>query len=550
MTDTFKENPNGLTRRGLLKTGAASMTLMMSAGMASRLSAQELSGQVIIGFSQEPTVLNPHMPHIEVDEGIHFNLFDPLFMVGPDGEFYPALAREVPTVENGGVSADGLNWRVKLRDDVKWHDGTPFTAKDVKFTLELQADPDFRALRRVGHELVRNVQIVNDHELTWEMAEPFAPYHSILSWTFMTPEHILGQAEDPNTSDFNNNPVGTGAFTFVERVPGNYIKIAGNPDYWGEGPHLETVIFRYIPDMTVLYTQFRTGDIDVIGLQGVQPDRYEQAKKLDGKVIVVAPGASVECIGFNLGRPQFKERAVRLALAHALDKQTIIDALYYGIPTPTETFLASQSYYYNGDLPTREYSLEKAAQILDEAGWVPGSDGVRAKDGVRLAFSMSTTAGNSVREQAQQFIQQSFAEIGVEMEIKNLPPAVMWGDYWMQSEYDTVMVGATFTTGPDPDSSNFIASGSINVQGGTGENTWQYSNPEVDALLEKGGKTFVAEERREIYRKVSELVYEDIPFVPIFQYANLRGHKANMEGFQPNVNVRIETWNVNQWKLT
>ncbi len=548
MTHDTHRNRAGISRRRLLQTGAAGVTLLMSGAAAQRLSAQEQSGQVIIGFSQEPTVMHPHMPHIEVDEGIHFNLFDPLFTVDPEGKFQPALASEVPSVENGGISEDGLQWRVKLRDDVKWHDGEPFTAKDVKFTIELQQNPEFNAMRRNGHELVRNIEIVNDHELTWEMESPYAPYPAILSWTFMVPEHILGSAEDPNQTDFRNNPVGTGAFKFGERVAGNYILLNANPDYFGEGPHLEKAIWRYIPDMTVLYTQFRTGDIDVIGLQGIQPDRFEQAKQIEGREVVVAPSATVESISFNLGMPQFQDPEVRRALSLALDRKSIVDAIYYGIPTPTESFLPKESFYYNQDLPVAEFDLEKAAEVLDAAGWTPGAGGIREKDGVRLSFKNSTTAGNSVREQAQQFYQQTLAQIGVEMEISNLPPAVMWGEYWQMSEFDSVMVGINFPTGPDPDVSNYLHSSGISAQGGAGQNTWQYKNDTVDQLLEKGGSLFVPEERKKVYDEIQEIVHEDRPFLPIFQYANLRGHKTGLEGFQPNVNVRIETWNVADWR--
>ena len=538
----------GISRRRLLQTGGAAMTLLMSGTAARRLAAQDASGQVIIGFSQEPTIMHPHMPHIEVDEGIHFNLFDPLWTVDPEGKFQPALVTEVPTVENGGISEDGLNWRIKLREDVTWHDGEPFSAKDVKFTIELQQDPNFGAMRRTGHELVRNIQIVNDHELTWEMESPFAPYPAILSWTFMVPAHILADAPDPNQTDFRNNPVGTGPFKFSERVAGNYILLNANTDYFGDGPYLEKAIWRYIPDMTVLYTQFRTGDIDVIGLQGIQPDRYEQASKMEDRVVVVAPSATVESISFNTEAPQFKDPEVRRALSLALDRKSIVEAIYYGIPEPTESFLPKESFYYNQDLPVAEFDVAKAAEVLDAAGWMPGADGIREKDGVRLSFKNSTTAGNSVREQAQQFIQQTYASIGVDMQISNLPPAVMWGEYWMMSQFDSVMVGINYTTGPDPDVSNYLSSDGISAQGGAGQNTWQYHNDKVDALLKKGGSLFVPEQRKEVYDEIQMLVHEDRPFLPIFQYANLRGHKAGLEGFEPNVNVRIETWNVGQWR--
>lgn len=538
-----------LSRRDAMKLGAGTGAFLMSGAASRALAANESpSGQVIIGFSQEPTVFNPHMLHIEVDEGIHWNVFDPLFGVTPEGEYYPALASEVPTVENGGISEDGLTWRVKLRDDVTWHDGEPFTAEDVKYTLELVVDPGFRSMRRTGHDLVRNIKIVNDHEITWEMESPFAPYPAILSWTFMVPKHILGAAEDPNTAAYNQAPVGTGPFKWVERVAGDHITLGANKEYWGEGPYLERVVFKYIPDLTVMYTQFKTGDIDVIALQGITPDHYEEAKGLDGKEVVIAPSATIESFSLNMGKPQFAEQAVREALYHAIDKTAIIEAIYYGIPTATESYLPQQSPYYNDDLPKHEYSIETANQILDEAGWERGSDGVRAKDGVRLSFTNSTTAGNQNREQMQQFVQQSFNEIGVEMTISNLPPAVMWGEYYMQSQFDSIVVGNNFVTGPDPDTTNYFMSTKINAQGGSGQNNWQIDFPEVDELLKEGASLFILEKRREVYFEIQEIMRERLPILPIFQYANLRGHQEGLEGYTPNVNLRITTWNVNEWR--
>lgn len=541
------------TRRqalGMAIAGAAGLAMPGLTGTGRAFAANppsEPKGQVIVGFSQEPTVFNPHLPHIEVDEGIHFSVFDPLFGVDPKGNFFPALAKEVPTVANGGISADGLEWHVKLRDDVKWHDGQPFTAEDVKFTLELLVDPKFRSWRRAGHELVQDLTVVSPTEIKWKMKEPYAPYPSILAATFIVPKHALGAAEDKNTAPFNNAPIGTGPFKWVERMAGDHIELAANTDYFADGPYLKSLIYKYIPDLTVLYTQFKTGDIDVIGLQWITADHYEEAKALSGTSVAVIPAATVESLSFNMERPQFKELAVRQALYHALDKKTIIDALYYGLPAPTETYMPQQSFYYNPDLPKQEYDLDKAKKLLDDAGWVPGADGIRAKDGVRLSFKNSTTAGNHIREQAQQFIQQSYRDIGVEVVISNLPPAVMWGDYWMKSEFDSVVVGINFLTGSDPDTSDYLSSKSIPAKGGAGQNTWQYASPEVDKLLTAGGVEFVPEKRKQAYLKIQETVRNDLPFLPMFQYATVRGHKSGVEGVEPNINVRIDSWDVATW---
>jgi peptide/nickel transport system substrate-binding protein len=508
------------------------------------------SGQVIIGMSQEPTVFNPHMPHIEVDEGIHWNVFDPLFGISPKGEFTPALAVEVPTVANGGISADGLQWKVKLRDDVKWHDGKPFTAEDVKYTLELIVDPAFRSGRRAGHDLVRDITVVSPTEIHWRMEKSYAPYASILSWTFMVPKHVLSAAKDVNSAPFNNAPIGTGPFKWASRVPGDHIQLKANPDYYGPVAQIDSVIFKYIPDLTVLYTQFKTGDIDVTAMQGITPDHYEEAKDLADRKVVILPVATVESVTLNMERAQFKDPAVRKALYLAIDKKTIIDELYYGLVLPTETYMPQQSAYYNPDLPKQSFNIDEANRILDQAGWKPGAGGIREKGGVRLSFTNSTTAGNQIREQAQQFIQQTWLAIGVEMKISNLPPAVMWGEYWMQSKFDSVMVGNNFLTGADPDTRDYFGSTSISAKGGAGQNTSQYSNVRVDTLLAEGAASQDVAQRKVAYAQVQQIIRDDLPLLPLFQYAYVRGHHSRLKGFAGNINLRIEPWNVNTWSWT
>lgn len=146
-----------------------------------RAADKKPAGRVVVGLSQEPTVFNPLMAHIETDDAVHFSLFDALFRMDPGGVLQPNLALEVPTQKNGGISEDGLNWRVRLRDDVHWHDGNPFTAEDVKFTLELITNPKFRAWRTGGHSLVRDLTVVSPTEITWRMEQVFAPYLSFLT---------------------------------------------------------------------------------------------------------------------------------------------------------------------------------------------------------------------------------------------------------------------------------------------------------------------------------------------------------------------------------
>ena len=504
-------------------------------------------GQIIVGLSQEPTVFNPLRARIEVDDGVHLNLFSPLWSLDTKGELVPQLAVEVPSIANGGVSADGLKWRVKLRPGVTWHDGTPFTAEDVKFTFDLIVRPDFPAASRNGIDLVRDIQVVSPTEMTWSLEKFVAPFFSIIAWTMIVPKHVLGAGGDPKDSPFNNKPIGTGPFKWGDRKPGDHIVLEANDKFYGEGPHVERLIFKYIPDLIVLKTQFMTGAVDAVGIQGITPDNYEEVSKVPGVRLFRAPMPFMESLSFNNERPQFKDKAVRHALYHALDKATIIKDIYYGAHRPTETYLAQQSWAYNPNLPVHKFDPALARKMLDDAGWKPGAGGIREKNGVRLVFSNSTTAGNHLREQAQQFVQQNFQQVGVSMSIKNLPPAVMWGTYWRNSEWDTAFVSSAYTVGSDPDVSARLASWSIPAKTGTGANTMQYSNPEVDALLKESVSLVDRERRKFNYQKVQALFREDLPVLPIYQPNQTEGTKANLIGYASNVNYRSNCWNIHQW---
>ncbi|TIO11547.1 MAG: peptide ABC transporter substrate-binding protein, partial [Mesorhizobium sp.] len=168
-------------------------------------------------------------------------------------------------------------------------------------------NPKFRAWRTAGHSLVRDIKVVSPTELTWRMEEAFAPYQSFLAETFMVPKHILEKEADPNAAAFNQAPVGTGAFKWAQRVAGDHIELVANADYAGEGPYLERLVFKYIPDMTVLYTQFKSGDIDLVDQAFITADHYAEASQLSDRVVKLEPGASVESIYLNLEKPQFKD---------------------------------------------------------------------------------------------------------------------------------------------------------------------------------------------------------------------------------------------------
>ncbi|MGX1787109.1 peptide ABC transporter substrate-binding protein [Bosea sp. NPDC055332] len=536
----------GLTRRSVIAIPPALM-LSRAAGAQEKSRPKGQKGQIIIGFTQEPTVFNPLMARIEVDQGIQFALFNPLWRAEPDGTFVPELAAEVPSLENGGISADGLTWTVKLKKDVKWHDGKEFTAEDVKHTLELLNNPAFKAYTRQGHALVRDITVKNSHELIWTMTRAYAPYLTLLTWTFIIPKHAFANVTDPNTAPFNSAPIGTGPFKWGKRVAGESVTLVANTEYFGDGPYVERVLYNYIPDQNVSYTQFKTGQIDYHGYYGIASQYYKEAKSLPDRKVYVTSSNQVEGFIFNFGKPLFQDKAVRQAMYLGLNKKAIIDLVYYGLPTGAESYLFQTSWAYNSNLPKHVFDIAAGNKLLDESGWTKGSDGVRAKAGVRLEFTVATVSGNPQREQILQLAQQDWKKLGIIAQIKTMPAAVVFGEYYTQSQFDCMLGASTYGTGADPDPTSRFSSTAIPVQGGSGTNFYQYKNPEVDKLLQIGQTSFKQSDRKAAYERIQAIIRDDLVILPICQPAPVEGTKAKLAGFRANANVSANCWNIGSW---
>jgi peptide/nickel transport system substrate-binding protein len=534
-----------LSRREMLLAGLA----LPAASLIGMDAAQAASaGQCIVGVTQEAVNFNPLLyVNTGVETSVEFCVFDALWKIDPTGKFTPNLAAEIPTVENGGISKDGLTWTIKLRPDVTWHDGEPFTADDVAFTLDVIMNPKVVVRSREGHEHVEKYAVKDPHTIEIKLKDSFAPY--LVSWqkTSIVPKHILSSVPDINTASFNTNPIGTGPFKFKERVAGSYITFEPNPKYHGGAPKLTSLTQKFVPDQQTLFAQFQTNEVDVYDNQGIPPLLYQRAKGLPGSKILLNPNPFVEFIYFNCGKPQFQDKRVRKALYMAVDRKGWIDAVYYGIPIPTLSYLPPNHWAYNKKLVYPGYDAAKAAALLDEAGWKVASDGVRAKDGVRLAFTMSTTAGNKAREQAQQLVQQNFKKINVEMTINNMPASVVWGDYTIKSQFDTLMVAWDALLYPDPDYGDRILSTAIPAKGGNGSNYVQFENKEIDDLCAKGVAATNLEERKAIYDRIQEILLDELPFAPFFSYQTIIGVKDRLKGYEVNPYLTSNAWNTETW---
>lgn len=541
-------NQKGITRRDFIKT-----TGMLTAGAAAASigiprQAWAKKNNVIIGMTQEPVNFNALLyVNSGTEEVPEACVFDALWDMNAKGEFVPNLAARVPTLENGGISPDGMVWKIELKKGVKWQDGKPFTAKDVEFTYQTIVNPKVAIRSRSGFDLISEFKIIDDHNAEIILAKPFVPFAWAWQKMHIVPEHLLAKVPDINTATYNTNPIGTGPYKLVKRVAGSHMVYKRNPDYHRGAPAIETVFHKFVPDQTVLYTQFKTGEIDVLGLHGVPPERFEESRNLPGRDALETPAPWVEFIYFNCGKPQFREKVVRQALYYAADKEKWIKDIYYGLPPRTLSYLHPTHWAYNQRLEDPGHDPRRAAEMLDAAGWKKGSDGIRQKNGVKLQFSMSTTAGSKAREQAQALIQANWKEIGVAMEIKNMPASVVWGEYTTKSQFDTLMVGWEPTVGMDPDYTARCHSKQIPVKYGTGSNYVQYENPAMDKLLEEGVLISDMEKRKAVYEKIQAILHDEVPFAPIFAYTFMYGKKSDLKGYKINPYVTDITWNIQDW---
>ena len=533
-----------MNRRTLIKGAAASGLIVPVGGLYRPAIAQSNPNRVIFATTQEPVQFNPLLyANGGTDTIVEACVFDALWDVDATGAFVPNLAARLPTRENGDISADGRTWRINLKQGVAWSDGQPFTAKDVEFTYRAIVDPKVAARMRSGFDLIDTLKVIDDHTVEIVLTKAYVPFYWAWQAMHIVPHHLLSGEADMNTSGFNSQPIGTGAYILKSRTAGSHMVYEANPNYHRGAPKIGQFIHKFVPDQLVAYGQMKTGEIDYFGLVGIPYDRWEEAKTLADRTFLLNPQPYVQFIYFNTEKPQFTDPKVRKALYIALEMQKSIDDINFGTTPRTLSYLHPSHWAYNSAMKDETANPELAAKMLDEAGWRVGSDGIREKDGVRMTFTCSTTAGVPSRQASQQLFQQNWKKIGVDMEIKNMPGSVVWGDYLTKSQFDTLLVAWEPTVGMDPDYSARCHSKAI----GSGANYTLYKNPKLDELLDLGAGQENVEERKATYGKVQQILLDEVPFAPQFGVVQGNMTVKALQGVKVNQYVTDAAWNVHEW---
>jgi peptide/nickel transport system substrate-binding protein len=519
--------------------------------------------QVRITLNQEPDTLNPMYSSLRATFTVTQTIIEGLLVPGETGEYEPNLATDVPTIQNGLLSPDGMTITYRLRQGVKWADGQPFTADDVKFTYDAILNPKNTIGAKSAYEKIDTLTVKDPYTVELKMKEPVADYRDFFSYPFgILPKHALESLDSLNSADFNRKPFGTGPYRVTDWQAANYIQLEANPNYWKGAPKINRVIYRIVPDKNTQLAQVRANETDV-AVDLSEADAPEIDRIGGGWRTTSVAGLSSDRLFLNLAEPGVADGSrphpilgdvrVRQALQFGINKQQIVDKVLFG-----KTTVASSEYpvgWAAPNLPPSPYDVDKAKALLDQAGWTMGADGIREKDGHKLHLTIASTAGNKLREDVEQLIQAGWKAIGVDLEIKNATAAVLvgeWADNGLvqRGNYDIAYYG--FTPGLDPSGTLTVHYHSRYIpqesNEGEGDNGMRYRDAQVDQWLDEADQSFDEARRKELYGEVMRKVAEDVPMIMLYNRANIEAVNQRVQGPRSNP-FRWLTWNINEWSI-
>ena len=427
------------------------------------------------------------------------------------------------------AAADGLSWTFVLRPGVTWHDGAPFSARDVKFTFDQILDLASGSRLRSDFAAVDGVDIVDSLTVRIRLKAPFAPLLPLLGYNAgILPQHLLQGIRLTDAITFNRStPVGTGPFQIERVVPGSSITLVRNPNYYGLQPGVERIVFKVVPDVNSQVAQLRAGELDLIT---IEPANLGSVQGVPGVRVLQVPVVQHWYVGFNSSTPMFASATVRRALTYAVNRQAIVTGVLKGYAdVPGGTIPVALHDYYDSATAPVPYAPDSAKLLLASAGWSAGPDGtLRNARGERFAFELLVDKGNPTREQAALAVQHDLGRVGVSASIRTMEFAALVRDRVLPATYAAVLIW--WTTPPDPDQYAFYATGQDN-------NHVKWSNATADSLLLLGRATVNLEQRREIYRAFQRLEREDPPVLVLFYPREIQAVSTRLEGI-PQLGIR------------
>jgi peptide/nickel transport system substrate-binding protein len=574
-----------LSRRGFVElmmglglTAPLAGQMLASAGIAAAQSKPSFTpskrgggGSVKVLLWQAPTLLNPHFAAGTKDQIASRVFYEPLGSYDPDGNIVPVLAAEVPSLQNGLVARDGLSVIWRLKRNVQWHDGKPFTADDVVFNWEYVMDPGTAAVSAGLYKDIARIDKLDSHtvKIVFKNPTPFwsAPYCG--AYGLIIPKHLFEAFKGSNSREAPTNlkPVGTGAFKFADFKPGDIVRGEIDPSYHVPNrPFFDQIELKGGGDaISAARAVIQTGEYDYAWNLQVEDDilkRLEQGGK--GRVDIAATG-NIEHIQLNntdpwtevegersspkSRHPFLTDPAVRQALNLLVDRASVEEQIYGRTGLATANFLNAPEKFRSRN--TRfEFNIDKANQILDQAGWKRGPDGIRAKDGKRLKV-VYQTAINAPRQKNQQIVKQACAKAGIDVELKAVTAAVFFSSD--PANWDTfnhfaadIQMYTTTMTEPDPQRlmdqfTSWEVASKVNKWQGRNKTRW--SNEEYDRAWKAAESEMDPVKRAALFVKMNDLLVQNVVVIPVVYRPRVAGISNRMR------DVVQSGWDVDLWNL-
>jgi peptide/nickel transport system substrate-binding protein len=427
------------------------------------------------------------------------------------------------------MAADGLSWTFVLRPGVTWHDGAPFSARDVKFTFDQAIDLASGSRLRSDFAAVAGVDIVDSLTVRFRLKAPFAPLLTLLGYNAgILPEHLLKGRKLTDAVAFNRtSPVGTGPFRIERVAPGSSITLVRHTGYYGAKPGVERIVFKIVPDVNAQVAQLRAGELDLIT---IEPANLGSVQDAPGVRVLQVPVVQHWYVGFNASTPLFASPLVRRALGYAIDRQAIVTGVLKGYgDLPGGTIPVALRDFYDSTAAPLPYAPDSTRRLLASAGWKPGPDGaLRNAQGDVFAFELLVDKGNPTREQSALAVQQDLGRVGIKVSIRTMEFAALVRDRVLPSKYAAMIIW--WTTPPDPDQFSFYSTGQDN-------NHVKWSNRSADSLLLAGRETADPDRRRAIYNAFQRLEREDPPVLVLFYPREIQAVSTRLEGV-PKLGIR------------
>lgn len=457
-----------------------------------------------------------------------------LVHVDAHGRPQPELIETIPSPANRGISADGKSITYHLRHKVRWSDGAPFDADDVAYSFRVLADGTNQIADRSAYERVARVDEPDKYTIVVHLKDPYAPF-VVRAFTSaelgcLLPNHLLGASTNINRVAYNALPVGIGPFRYTAFKRADRVEMEANPTYFRGLPKLHKIVYKLVTDDNTLYTQLQTGELDLwTSIGGVLAGR---AKSLPNVSFTLSPTLYVAGIYLNTSVPALRNAEVRRALRLATDREYLYEKVAYRMGTLSESVVAPSTDGY-ADLPRVPYDPAAAKKLLDDAGWIVGPDGIRSKDGVRLALTIALGTGYPPAAQTAELLRTYWSKIGVEVATKAYSTAQYFapassGGILQTSHFDAALFSYAGSAFADILDGYGCAHRSPN-----GFNSSQYCNPIVDTAVATYVRTYDATARIPLAASFQKRVDDDVPVIVTYVRSFGNAYTPHLVGYHP-----------------